>query len=296
MPLFFFVAGLFASKWAVQSWRTLLSGKLAYFIWPFLLWQLAVLVYKVIAALAMPSRAETLELLIPLTIVSPLRPGGETWFLWALTLYFILGKLLASRSTIVVLMGSGAVALAWGQVVQPLMTDSAIAIAGPGLYNVPAYAVLFFAGLRLRDWAFKRVEAFSTKSAVLVVSFAAIVIGFVEAFGLYRVELILAAIAVAGGCALAKLLSSVRTLGWVGRHTLPIYLTHTPIIVGVYSILATTNAVPSGSLADLLVFSTAAVALVLGSLLAKQAGQTWLFVPPNRLLALLLSKVQAPSH
>ena len=94
MPMFFAVAGLFASKWLSKSWRDLGQGKLALLIWVFLMWQPVVFAYRLLSQWVLDglSWQYTAEQALRV-LASPIRPNGELWFLWTLALFFVIGRL-----------------------------------------------------------------------------------------------------------------------------------------------------------------------------------------------------------
>lgn len=81
MPMFFAVAGLFASKWIRTSWRDLGKGKLALLVWVFLIWQPVVFSYQLLSHWVLDGLSWQLvaEQALRL-VVTPIRPNGELWF------------------------------------------------------------------------------------------------------------------------------------------------------------------------------------------------------------------------
>jgi uncharacterized membrane protein YcfT len=91
MPLFFLAAGLFVAGPLAAPWRTLLHKRVAFFLYLYLLWTL--IRFTFFATLVPPAvdpndsaNAESLAWAL-------LLPGPSMWFLYALALFSVIGKL-----------------------------------------------------------------------------------------------------------------------------------------------------------------------------------------------------------
>src|SRR5690606_36583489 len=115
--------------------------------WPFLIWQLAVLAYKLVAVAVFPEYRQSYTTVVAMAMLSPLRPNGETWFLWALAIYFIAAKLLARAPRLVVTVAAIVVSIAWGQYATLVIPARLVDAMGPGLMSTPEYFVFFITGL-----------------------------------------------------------------------------------------------------------------------------------------------------
>jgi uncharacterized membrane protein YcfT len=236
MPLFFAMSGLLAQRWIHErSWRQLLTGKLRILIWVFLVWQPIVFLYKISAANFLPDQADS-SLLAHLArlVGSPIRPNGETWFLWALVLFFVLAKVTRRVPPVVQVGVAGAISAAWLTFGIAFIGKDVMRLLGDGWQGVFSYYFFFVAALycrpalialasRIRPWAAAPIVAIWIGSVI-----------WVDSFGVdqwFPIPLILRLGAVVAGIAAATLLVRLPGLVRLGQTTLPVYLMHTPLIV-----------------------------------------------------------------
>lgn len=279
MPLFFLVAGMLGYKWAQKPWGDLRRNKLAYLVWPFLIWQVAVLAYKLVAVAVFPEYRQSFTTVVFMSVLSPLRPNGETWFLWALAIYFIAAKLLARAPRLVVIVAAIVVSIAWGQYATLVIPARLVDAMGPGLMSTPEYFVFFIAGLLFSSELRRAISSVPLwATPVPIVAWGVWEITNATAWDAPGIVLADQILGVAMGLALAKLLAWVRPLRAVGSQTIAIYLSHCTTIVFFYAAWIHVPGVPSTPLVP---FVAAAVALLLGFALQKFAGRTWLFEPPR---------------
>ena len=127
MPLFFLASGLFAAAPLAASWRTLLHKRVAFFLYLFVLWTLL----QSVVFLALP--ADVLPPDSPASWVDvaweALLPGPAMWFLYALAVFSILGKLVRRTP-------------AWAQLV---VSGALCAVVGAGLVTFESFAWTFMA-------------------------------------------------------------------------------------------------------------------------------------------------------
>lgn len=280
MPLLFFTAGLFATKWAATPWKGILSGKLAFLLWPFLIWQVVVFAYKLAAALWLPGREDSLGLLLPMTLLSPLRPNGETWFLWALAIYFVITKVTYGIRARWVVGIAAIFSAVWSSLVIPQLSERHEQLMGPGLLNVLMYFVFFVGAARYSKWIIGKISAWSTlTSATIFLAWAtyAVVIHVTNTTGAMFIDQILA---IAGGLALARLLEGVSVLQHIGHRTLAIYLAHTTFVVAFAIVLARTEWFSVQALAIASPYFVTLASLAFGYLIDSLFAKTWLFQPP----------------
>jgi uncharacterized membrane protein YcfT len=264
MPLFFVLAGLFAGKWLTASWTSLWRSKLALFVWVFLVWGVIGSIASVIGRLMQGVELGDFSPLAILRawILSPIAPRFELWFIWALALFFIAAKLLR-RVDPRVQLGVAAVV-------------AAIALSGwetpnIGWSGVLKYFVFFIAGIYLKEriltWGRRPpgpvlVGAFLAWAALSV---AIPALGLREVPGLYFVNCVLGVLA---GISLSRVLSRLPRLAAIGSNTLPVYLTHTPLIILVsFGLVAIDRVVPLDALAGALPPVVAALAVTLSLLI-----------------------------
>jgi uncharacterized membrane protein YcfT len=89
MPLFLTIPGLLGAKWVTARWPRLLSQKITVLVWVYLLWQPIGLLAALVADRITGAHQGLLHFVIALA-ATVVRPRSELWFLWALTLYFVL--------------------------------------------------------------------------------------------------------------------------------------------------------------------------------------------------------------
>jgi uncharacterized membrane protein YcfT len=279
MPLFFVLAGLFAGKWLVASWGDLWRSKLWLFVWVFVLWEI---IGSVAFQLSLVMDGE--DLAIPATIrqllVSPFAPRFELWFIWALALFFVVAKLIRSVDWRVQLAVTG--------------LASVVALSGWETANIGwsgsiKYFFFFLAGIYLKDRILSLGRArISAPLVGVVVAWAALstaiaVFSLRSVPGLYFVDCVLGVVA---GITLARPLARIPRLVMIGSTTLPIYLTHTPLIIVIaYALSLLARVVPFGLVVWVLPPIVAAVAIAASLVLSARAARgplRLLYAPPTR--------------
>ena len=288
MPLFFTVAGMFAGKWMTVPWSRLARGKLLFFAWVFVLWEPISLVVRLLTGYYQVADADWGTLAHDLTW-SLLIPRSELWFIWTLAAFFVIARALRrvpAPVQLVVAAGVSGWALAGWE-------PESLAWRGTA-----QFAVFFLAGLHLRPLLERFAERVTWLWAVgavavwLGIQFGVRELGVADVPGFY----LLANLAgVPAGTAVSVLISRIpgarylpRSLGlqWLGAHTLPVFVTHTSVVLALLSVLWR-NAVwiPAPQSQWLPVaFWVVAIAVGLGlGALAPRIGARWLFAPPRRL-------------
>lgn len=283
MPLFFVLAGLFAGKWLTASWSALWSSKLSLFVWVFLVWGAIGSVTSVVGRLiqGVPLSDFSAPRILQAWLLSPFAPRFELWFIWALALFFVAAKLLR-RVDPRIQLGVAAIV-------------SAAALSGwetpnIGWSGVLKYFVFFLAGLYLKE----RVLALGRRRpgpllVGAVVAWAALSVA-IPLFdlrtipGLYFVNCVLGVVA---GVTIARMLVGVPRLAAIGANTLPVYLTHTPLIIlTTFTLALVDRVVPLDPIAALLPPAVALLAIVLSlvvSALASRGPLAVLYRAPRRL-------------
>src|SRR5690625_1067236 len=240
MPMFFAVAGLFASKWLTKPWRELGRGKLALLIWVFLIWQPVVFFYQLFKQEVLegltwhPVAEQTLRL-----VIAPLRPNGELWFLWALALFFVLGRLTSKFSAIAQVATAASISFMWMTLVEPFLPEEVYSAIGSGWHGLFRYYFIFI-GFALFSKQVKDVVAYlrwHTSALLFGLWLAAAVLAAHLEIHPSASLFILSLLGVAGGIGLANLLSGLALLRYLGCQTLPIYLGHTSILSHYFSLM-----------------------------------------------------------
>jgi uncharacterized membrane protein YcfT len=287
MPLFFAVAGMFAAKWTTVPWSRLARGKLLFFAWVFVLWEPISLLVRLVTGYYQAADADWGTLAHDLAW-SPLVPRSELWFIWTLAAFFVIARALRRVPVPVQLVAAAGVS-GWA-----LAGWEPESIAWRGTAQ---FVLFFLGGLHLRPLLERFAERITWHWAVgaLAVWFgiqlAVRELGLADVPGFY----LLANVAgVPAGVAVSALASRVpgarylpRSLGlqWLGARTLPVFVTHTPVVHGLLYLLYS-NAVwipaPQSQWLPVALWVLAiAVGLGLGSL-APRIGARWLFAPPDR--------------
>ena len=240
MPMFFAVAGLFASKWLSRSWRDLGRGKLALLIWVFLIWQPVVFFYQLFKQEVLdgltwhPILEQTLRL-----VIAPVRPNGDLWFLWALALFFVLGRLTSKFSAIAQVATAASISFIWMSLIEPILSEEVYHALGSGWHGIFRYYFIFI-GFALFSKQIRNIVAYlrwHTSALIFGLWLAAAVLAAHFEIHPGASLFILSLLGVAGGIGLANLLSGLALLRYLGGQTLPIYLGHSPIIAVFLSVM-----------------------------------------------------------
>ena len=229
MPLFFVLSGLFAGKWLVASWRDLWTRKLRLFVWVFLLWTAIGLVAFMVGVRVMLGQGSVRGAVLTF-LTGPVMPKLELWFIWALAIFFVLAKVTARVPP-------------WAQLAVAA-TASAVALSGwetasPGGSGAVKYYAFFLAGVHGRAWVLRLgAEPRRLVTGGLFLAWAGVSLALWwwdlrDVPGLYFLNCVLG---VGAGVVLSRVLT-VGVLRRIGARTLPVYLTHTPVIMVVCSLL-----------------------------------------------------------
>ncbi len=283
MPLFLLVSGYFAANAFSRPWRVVARTRVLRFFYLYLLWSLihmaALWAFPDLPTLVPRSLAQFVE---SVTISPP-----NTWYLYALALYFLVAKAL-SRVPAWLVIGAAAVL----SVVVSAGLVEVVSNRGSLLSNF----VFFLLGLHLAPQLRRFVASMRPARAVLFVAAYALVFAAMRLTGTESVPGVWPAVSAAGvamGLAVAPLIARSRLLGTglaaIGRRSLPIYLLHMPLLaiadVALVAWLADARGavqlVAATVLPVLLTAALVAVCLVLNRYLVRD-GFGWLFDLPGR--------------
>ncbi|MGQ7312907.1 acyltransferase family protein [Microbacterium arabinogalactanolyticum] len=222
MPLFFVVSGMFAASAVLAPTRARVSIRALRLALLYLLW---VVIQTFALAAAGPdfdtARAtDAWSLLLQLTI-SP----TNLWYLLALALYLIVGRVTRGIPT--------AVLLPLGFLVSAVAAAGMLPDSG-NLWQVVQNVVFFLAGLRLpelvRRFAARASWAIAAGLGALYVASLVVVVSLLGARQWFGVWTLLSALAVVAGISACALIDRWEPLAaplrWIGRRTLPIYVIH----------------------------------------------------------------------
>lgn len=271
LPVFFVLAGLFAQKWMTAPWRSLWGVKLSLFVWVYCLWSVIATFTFMLGLNLQGAQGNYFAQLAHIPML-PFAPRFELWFIWALAFFFVTARLLFRVPVAVQLTAAGAlsfVALSWSAQWFPT--------ANTGWSGMAKYFFFFLVGLHLRTLILRASERLSVW--VLATGFAAwltaAVLGTAYGWartvpGYYFVTCLLGLIA---GLGVAKVLSHWATLRSLGAQTLPVYVTHTSLVLVLAWLLAQTAGALSGPWWGWLLVPTVAVTAIAGSLLLAHAAE-----------------------
>ena len=277
MPMFFCLSGLLAYSALGRSWRSLFEKKILLFVWLYLLWVVIRFAYfAVVPQVVNPDESSSIIRLIAQAVWS----ASDTWFLYALAVFFTFAKLMFRWAAWIPLVAAGLLSAA---------SLSALIELPSTLWNgLLGYFFFFllgvYGGRLIRTWAKKpsaMVVGLSITPAWIALTWLALANG---AFDIFGVRFALSVVAVFAGIGVALALRKVTLLGNLGRNTLPIYLSHTLWIGGMAALL---NLMPNtvltsmgGWLPAVLIAGSVAVALFVHKA-ALSLGWNWLYAVPR---------------
>lgn len=277
LPLFFYVSGLLATRVPSMNWGDIFADKVAPLLWVFLLWQPAVFIYKLAAEYFLPGQdAVDLSTAIARLMISPVRPTGELWFIWALAFFFILARMLRSIPTWWLVGVAATLSVAW----IGWAPASLVANVGVGWNGLLSYWVFFLLGLATNNLKLHMLTLPRWGAVLISVAWIAVV-GALSILALTAIPVlsfIVKLLGLMGGLALARSFDCSRFLRYVGTATMPLYLTHTSLIVATLCVSTATGIAPipwNGAGATLLWATAVSVGLAFDRLISA-TGATWI--------------------
>ncbi len=283
LPVFFVLAGLFAQKWMTAPWGRLWGIKLSLFVWVYALWSIIATFTFMLGLHLQGAQGNYLFQLTNIPLL-PFSPRFELWFIWALAIFFVVARLLYRIPVVVQLLTTGAlsfVALSWFAVWFPS--------ANTGWTGIPKYFFFFLVGLHLRAAILRASETLGARVlaagfvAWLVVAVVGTASGWAKTMpGYYFATCLLGLVA---GLAVARVLARWAMLRSLGAQTLPVYVTHTSIILVIAWLLAQASGVLAAPWWGWLLVPTVALAAIAGSLALAHAAERrapwrYLYVAP----------------
>jgi uncharacterized membrane protein YcfT len=280
MPLFFLASGLFVAAPLAAPWRTLLHKRVALFLYLFLLWTLLRFAFFHIPALAAVDPYDSTNVMK--LALALLEPGSGMWFIYALALFAVIGKLIKDAPVWLQLGAAGVLSAFVGAEI--LQFDSAV------WTRMARYLFFFLLGWHARHLV-ERLARSTTAARMIAVAAGcvacaggAVVLGVRSVPG---IALALNVFAVTFGVMFAAWISRYRfgrPIVALGRQTLPVYLIH---IFWVAAAMVVLPHLDIPAVAGYLLPGAMAVVFTLLSLLTHKVlvrtGGSWLFVLPPRL-------------
>lgn len=279
MPLFFCISGILAASALARPWPQLLGGKVWPFLYIFALWGLIrwVIFGQLVENARVPDEGDDWTQLLTMWVM----PSSALWYIWALAIFCVVGKAL-DRYRAAALVGAFVLAcLTWGGIIPPTTTT----------YRVSVYLFYFllgaYCGPQLLAWLPARPW---TLGLVALVGFALLEYLALPALPRGLLDGTLRAVesifGLALGAAVAVLLTRLDwvrfVFGYIGRHTLPVYVTHGPLIV-LFSLLLldfTGMELWRWITVPVLVVTTTSAALLI-EVISGRIGLGWLYRPPR---------------
>ncbi|WP_285035986.1 acyltransferase family protein [Plantibacter sp. ME-Dv--P-095] len=239
MPLFFALSGMLAIRIVDRSWRDLWDRRLALLLWMILVWTVIRFAwFSLLPIDSFPHYADP-----SVVLISPVWPTGIFWFLQALALYLVVGKVMNGRVPVWVQLSGAAVLSA--------VALGALGSESGSYQRAAGYLFFFLLGLHGR----RRIVALAERRRPFVAAglLAAVVLasGLIFAVDLDHVPGVLTALGVPAVLATVLALRAIdgtsvaRILQSVGRHSLPVFVIHVLVIVGITRALLLLPEVPA---------------------------------------------------
>jgi uncharacterized membrane protein YcfT len=276
MPLFFLAAGLFAGSVIARPWRELWNTRLRLLVWMFALWTFIRFGY--FAAVPLESRLG--ETSLRNLVLAPILPVSGLWFVHALFFIFIVAKLMRNRVPVPIQIGAAAVL--------SITFMSGVSFDSLSYNGMARYFVFFLIGCYGKQW----ILAANERPRWLLMVGATALFGLL-AVGVYGsgsqlipgVAFGLSLVAVSAGILMSRCLAATpvaRGLAFIGKNTLPIYVTNVIAICAVISLLKLLPALDASVAAGLPVV-VAALSVAIGLLLwvGLRNRITWLYEAPR---------------
>lgn len=290
MPLFFFTAGIFAAGALSKPFRELVNIRVLRFVWLYMLWSIvAVFVFWSAVGSGLSIGEDLIEVARSIVI-----PNGQTWFIYAIALYFVVGWAMR-RLPLVVQLGIG--------VVLTFIFQSGLLVDPYSEWGkVGKYFLFFLLAVEFGPWVRRlapRLRWWHTLIApaiyaVLVAAFRWL--NWIDAPIGSPQELAswfaLSVLAVGAGCSVAILVARWAAFEWLfqlGSRTLQVYLLHWYLLLLGWWLISLLTSAP-GFVAPFLVPALTAFAIS-GSLLVHHFTRRasflygrpeWLQIPQRR--------------
>lgn len=279
MPLFFAISGILAAKALSWPWPEMLRSKVWVFVYIFGLWGLIRWVFFGYVTPNVRSLDEGGDWTQLLTMW--VMPSNSLWYIWSLAVFYVVAKA-AMRFKAPALAAAFLLAcLTWGGVIPPSLTS----------YRISVYLVFFLAGAYygplLLAWIPSRpwLVGFLALVGFLLLEYVALPAldrGLLD--GVLRTIESVLGLAVGGAVAvLLTRLPPVRDVfATIGRHTLPVYVTHGLIIAVMTQMLAGFAGIEAWRylIVPLLVVVSVAGSLALETA-SRRLGFAWLYQAPS---------------
>lgn len=232
MPLFFLIAGVFAARAIHRSWPKLFASRLALLIYMYVLWMLIRAIWFSFVPWPLNDDHPWIALLI-----SPFWPTNGLWFLFALIVYILVGKLTARAPVWVPLVVAGAIAVAAASGFVP---DG----GNPVWKSIALYGFFFLLGARLPEvWAAvaARANILLLIGALVVVPASVVVFGLlpnaIQGVGRVALSVVCVTAAIVVAAMVAKVAWLAAPFRYVGQRTIAVYVVHAMLLAAVVPLI-----------------------------------------------------------
>ena len=280
MPMFFAISGVLATRAISRDWGTFVRSKILFFAYVYGLWSLIRLAYFgfVQTNINQPDEGSDALQLLAMWYY----PNSGLWFIWALAIYFLAAKLLDRFNHVAV--------MAMVMLLSAATFGGFIDLGNFAYENVLYYAPFFLVGV----WYGRFIVSTLTARPVAVGIAAAILFVALHltlrgtdgvAFGIGRLMLSAAGLALGGAASIVicRVDLARQFLCYLGRTTLPIYVTHVIAVAALSAIVAATSAdLPLVRYWAVPLVAALALAISISAKFAADSvGAYWLYAPPN---------------
>lgn len=230
MPDFFIISGLFASPALSLPWLLYFDKRVVHFVYFYSLWLAIILACKSLElGIASPLRFTTTYL------HALIEPFSSLWFIHLLPIFFVVYRL-SSRSRVVLVIGfAGAALLHVLAAAHPVGGSYAMSANWTGWSVVDNFSLFFFfflVGAAGRNLVLRFAEMAAMRPWWIVIGLGvwipaqafAVRSGLPELPGFTLLFALMGSAAVIGGAVLLAQIRAFQWVGYLGRHSLPIYL------------------------------------------------------------------------
>lgn len=300
MPLFFGVAGLFASSWiGSRSWSDFWSKKFAMLAWIYILW----CTIRWASFLFLPRLGVPEPFYLSRLLVAPVWPTNELWFIYALAVFFLLSRLIRKLPILVQVSFVSALSIFAFSEYSLFPNDATEGMA--------SYFLFFLVGMLFREKIFLFASSLSLIIAISIISCwlsIYILAEYLNFSTFVGFPVVIRLLGFASGIAIARAVSIIRYSGWInwiGRHTLQIFVAHVIVIITVINAMIALGAPKSGAWTNYypllvafsgvifsLIFWRLSILLRMGYLYSQPA---WLTNSVERLVSVISSSFRSSS-
>ncbi|WP_062383558.1 acyltransferase family protein [Demequina iriomotensis] len=286
MPLFFVLSGLFAQKWIAASWSRLWSGKISLLYWVYLVWSFIGVPFALWIRAQLSKGQIDVSSELWAAVLLPVRPTTMMWFVWTLSLFFVVAKVIRLLPPAVQLGGAALLAVAYSSIPDDLLATLHRTTAF-GYTGFLAYFFFFLVGLHGRDLIVRLAHApmLARGSAAAIAACALTLEAAIPSFTDHAgASFMIRCVALPGAIALSTFVARLTPLTYIGSRTLPIYVSHgitIGLVAGAASLITAGPALPRLDAPAVVVCAVVCIAVGLGLEQLTKTRLTWLLAQPR---------------